>query len=317
MNHKFDNIHRFHKNVKIEKDDHFEHWILDREKLCYNFSKITYKRGTEALHKIISENSKEQALDRIFIKECQKCHNKFQANSGSQIRCENCYYVTTQCKQCSKNITTVWYHEKHFCCKNHQAIWAIRNTDSKNWIIAGRNSRTAETFKKISDWNKQDYTNHPERKLIAKYCLNSKDAQDRAKKTTFERYGVENIGLYAKYIEYDSSLNGKIKLQGSYEIRFAKILDKWYQERKILNWIKIQRSDIKYLGLDNKKHKYFPDFEITYLNGSKILVDTKNDYKLNLISEQHKIQEVINQGYPLQIVTIRDLEKLETTNNLL
>lgn len=88
-----------------------------------------------------------------------------------------------------------------------------------------------------------------------------------------------------------------IKLDSSYELEFAKSLDKnniVWKRPKSFTWNK-----------DNKSHRYYPDFFIPSLN---VYVDTKNDYlinnvnprfgitdteKINIVQEQNNIKIII------------------------
>lgn len=100
-------------------------------------------------------------------------------------------------------------------------------------------------------------------------------------------------GWYSsKRIEY----NG-IMLQSTYELEFAKDLDK-----NNISWI---RPDFFLYKLNGKEHRYYPDFYIESLN---VYVDPKNDFlinnvnkrlgisdkeKINLVEKQNNIQIII------------------------
>ena len=123
------------------------------------------------------------------------------------------------------------------------------------------------------------------RKRKTQYCgicfrkLPKDDAfKERMSKIAKERnFG----GITSKIRIWYKQKNGKeIWLQSSYEIEFAKILDKLN-----LNW---ERPEpLKWIDNFGKEHRYYPDFKV---NG--IYFDTKNDYLA--IKDIPKIEAVKN-----------------------
>lgn len=97
-------------------------------------------------------------------------------------------------------------------------------------------------------------------------------------------------------IAYVMKSGETVNLQSSYEVNFAKILDKlsigWERPEPLI-----------YMGLDNKLHRYYPDFKI-----GNIYIDTKNDYlaikdlpKIELVRVQHSVD--------LRIVKLEDINE--------
>lgn len=91
-----------------------------------------------------------------------------------------------------------------------------------------------------------------------------------------------------------------IHLDSSYEVRYAKILDKagveWIRPKKVL-WI----DD------DGKTHRYYADFYIPKYN---IYIDTKNKYLIE--RDRYKIEKVSKQNsITIKIVNIKDIENME------
>ncbi len=91
-------------------------------------------------------------------------------------------------------------------------------------------------------------------------------------------------------IHYKMKDGSSVYLQSSYEIQFATLLD----EMEIV-WCR--PNPFWYIGEDNKKHRYYPDFKI-----NNIYIDTKNDYLV--VKDKPKITAVREQNnIDLRIVT--------------
>ena len=72
-----------------------------------------------------------------------------------------------------------------------------------------------------------------------------------------------------------------IRLDSSYELRFAEDLDK--------NKIKWSRPKPLLYRLNGEEHRYYPDF---YLDDYDVYVDTKNDYLINHVNPKYGITDV-------------------------
>ena len=60
-----------------------------------------------------------------------------------------------------------------------------------------------------------------------------------------------------KWVEYESPTAGKVNLQGSLEVRFAKLLD-----ASGIRWERPTKDRFPYVGLDGLEHTYTPDFKV-------------------------------------------------------
>lgn len=69
-----------------------------------------------------------------------------------------------------------------------------------------------------------------------------------------------------------------IKVQGTYELRACKILDKWKEQKKILDW-EYTKDRVQYVGPDGKSHSYLLDFKVFRNDGSFYYVETKGYVK--------------------------------------
>lgn len=118
-------------------------------------------------------------------------------------------------------------------------------------------------------------------------------ASERAKKQGFGGWHASRSFDY----------NG-IRLDSSYEVKFAEDLDK--------NKIKWSRPKPLLYKLNDEEHRYYPDF---YLDDYGVYVDTKNDYLINHVNPKYGITDVekINLVSQQNNVKIYILDK----NNLL
>jgi len=174
----------------------------------------------------------------------------------------------------------------------------------------------SETKKKMKDAIRKNmetlgYRNSPatiEKMRIAKSKYDPA-ATEKRRQTCIKKYGVDNPGKLCLWQNYVTRFGKTIRLQGSYEVRFAKILDKWQDDNIVKSWEKT-RDKVSYIGLDNKNHDYFPDFKVIFYNRIMQYYDPKNNYLLSLPEVQHKIREV-SKKIPLQIIKEEDLKILE------
>lgn len=90
-----------------------------------------------------------------------------------------------------------------------------------------------------------------------------------------------------------------IKLDSSYELKYAKYLDS-----KKIKWIR--PNYFIWIDKKNNNHRYYPDF---YLINEDKYIDTKNEYLIK--KHENKIQRVIEQNnINLEIISKDDLDKL-------
>lgn len=103
-----------------------------------------------------------------------------------------------------------------------------------------------------------------------------------------------------KWYTFNSSIAGIVKLQGTWELRFAVCLDKLGR-----TWRANHNKDkFPYKSLDGKFRTYNPDF---YSGGEYYDVKGYFDEKA-----KHKINEIQNSGIKINLIFWEDLVKLET-----
>jgi hypothetical protein len=88
------------------------------------------------------------------------------------------------------------------------------------------------------------------------------------------------INKDCKYYKYNSKYAGLVRLQGTYELGFAKILDLLCDRNLFKTWIKNTKR-FKYIAIDNNEHYYTPDFEVIDIKDNNIFFETKGYTQLN------------------------------------
>lgn len=101
---------------------------------------------------------------------------------------------------------------------------------------------------------------------------------EETKKKLSEAAKRNNLGGWhtSKSFDYKG-----IKLDSSYEVKFAEDLDK--------NNIKWERPKPLLYKLNGEEHRYYPDF---FLPDYNVFVDTKNDYLINSVNPRFGITDI-------------------------
>ena len=103
-----------------------------------------------------------------------------------------------------------------------------------------------------------------------------------------------------------------IKVQGTYELRACKILDKMLELKKINSW-KYSPCRIKYTGVDGKLHTYLIDFGVESVTDDSYFVETKGFIREN---DELKWAAARAEGKTLHVWFNSELTKLEQEYNL-
>ena len=128
------------------------------------------------------------------------------------------------------------------------------NTKSKNKQFCSRSCGSSYTNKN--------------RKLSSKTKLKLSDSLKEQYKN-----GRLNYAGWTKWYELNTS-NGKIKVQGTYEVKAVEILEELKLKNKIKNW-EYTKDTIEYIGEDKKKHIYLLDFKVFEKNNTFYYIETK------------------------------------------
>lgn len=116
--------------------------------------------------------------------------------------------------------------------------------------------------------------------------------------------GRKVYGGTTKWIPYKN-----IKVQGTYELRTCKILDRWTENRSIRSW-KYAPARIKYIGTDGKLHNYIIDFRVNRNDGTFYYLETKGRVKEN---DELKWKAVRDAGNELIVWFLKNIEENEIT----
>jgi hypothetical protein len=116
---------------------------------------------------------------------------------------------------------------------------------------------------------------------IKKYCSNkcsgTINGNDKVDWVTVNRKSYQDGkrvgGGKTKWYQMLTS-NGKFKVQGNYEVRVCKILDRWKNDNKISNW-EYTNDRIPYLDSSGQKRTYLLDFKIFNFDGSYYYIEVK------------------------------------------
>lgn len=141
----------------------------------------------------------------------------------------------------------------------------------------------------------------------------------KCKKTWLKKYGVENplqnplvadkiiSGYKNSWHDYTLPSGKVIKLQG-YEKYGLDLLFETYKEKDIL-YKRSKMPEIWYVGIDNKKHRYYPDF---YIPKDNLIIEVKGryTYKADLDKNLLKRKATEQKGFNFLFMIIHD-KKLE------
>jgi len=219
--------------------------------------------------------------NKVAYKEkiCENCKEKYIPESGNQRYCGKCKFY---CKICKKEISN---SRNTFTCAS---CWQV---GEKN------NSKREDVKKKLSiaalgpnHINGMKGKKHKKSTLKLFSELRSGNKNPNFGKVT---YGTGRV----KWYSYISPIAGKVRLQGTYELRFASVLDKMGWE-----WKKTKDHFI----YDNGKHAYIPDFKITRRENETCLfyIDTKGWFNEK---EQNKIRKVREENDIILIIMDKNL----------
>ena len=118
-------------------------------------------------------------------------------------------------------------------------------------------------------------------------------------------------GGTTKWIQVETS-NGVIKVQGSYQQRMCRILDKMKELGDIQDW-QYTNDRISYVGIDNKKHSYLLDFKVVHNDQSTRYIQTKGRVQQN---DYCKWAATKQKGCNLQICFQKDIKDYEIKYNI-
>jgi hypothetical protein len=176
------------------------------------------------------------------------------------------------CKWCNKSFFSKQRRERKFCCIQHFRLWSKGNINknpiseekkekiSKYWKNRKRGANSIEHNKKISSARKG-----------MKFSKKHRESMSLKKIQSYES-GEYNSSFFGKQEKYISIKTKELNhSHSSYELTMMKKFD---NNSSIAYWTKNHKIKIPYI-LDENQHYYIPDFLITYVDGTKEIIEVK------------------------------------------
>jgi len=228
----------------------------------------------------------------------------------------------SKCIDCKKIITN-----KAIRCMKCNSIFLHLNTDLNKKISLGMKKngikrKTVIIICKYCGRKKEVYHNYKNQQTCSVSCAAKLRALDPvyinklSKALTAKEWSIINKKAYkdgklvaggtTKWIDIETS-NGKIRVQGSYEVRACKILDNWKLKGKITNW-EYTKDRIPYTDEEGNSHIYLLDFKVFNKNGTFYYIETKG-WKKEI--DDLKWKAAKEQGYKLKVWFDKQLIKYE------
>jgi len=208
-------------------------------------------------------------------KECKKCGRLISLSNVGKHNLACCekseYSVKDEWKQnngkykcpfCEKEFskkgisTHIW--RVHGNGKTHSSNEGFKDNSRIIWN-KGKTKEDNESVKKMAETLFMKYKNG---ELIPNF-KNCKHTE-KTKKIISEKLSKNNKGGRCKWYNFKRESGVITKVQGTWEYRFAKVIEKIDE-----NWIKIKKEkkhSYKWIDKDNKEHFYTPDFYSPKLN---------------------------------------------------
>lgn len=188
--------------------------------------------------------------------------------------------------------------------KNYNALNAHKGLahGKREWVLNfipwNKNKKLKPRSKKIKDKISKAMTNNPKNKGVASTKEREIERKIKISKTSIKNGiagGLRKGSGRSIKSWYNSPIAGKVFLQSTYELRYAK----WLDENKI-NWI--QNKKYFEYEFENKIRKYYPDF---YLIDEDCYVEIKGFKTIKDEAKWMKFPE------KLKILFKEDLDKLK------
>jgi hypothetical protein len=172
-------------------------------------------------------------------------------------------YQSITCEKCGKNF-------KSNVIKRHIATTCNRAPKEKRKRIGWNKglNKTDPRIAKIAKSVSRSLTGIKRGPLSEKQKLNLSVLQSERLLKGYADGSRQQAGGFCKWFEIDG-----VKVQGTWELRTAKILSKLKDFGKIKNWYRCPHRIIYFI--DGKPHTYSPDFEVERIDGSKFILEVK------------------------------------------
>lgn len=252
-----------------------------------------------------------------LFRECPKC--KKNISYVSKYVLKNAEKHQSVCKSCSarlrKRQKQIYIHQCEFCSQTVSSKKKQQRFCSRKCLHAflrqlsekpkeERNCITCETSFRVTFLSKKKYCSQEcaRKGSIGRLLtdVHKKQISDTRKRDWACGEVYENVkAARTKWHDYEDRLGRKLRLQGTWELAFAKWLD-----LKCFSFV-AHKGCIWYQDVKGDSRVYLPDF---WVDEWKCYVDVKNDY---LFSRSHeKINSIQKTGVPLKILLKSDLIEL-------
>lgn len=241
----------------------------------------------------------------------------------STLKGRRSFDVERLCKECGKSfVVRDTKKATHFCSVTcgHRYSQRFMDTEklsstmiekvSRNEFVSwNRGKRTARRTKYTCTQCGKTFEQSLSESRTNRICVCSTECRKRLLpmvqsenlKRQYEN-GRKVFGGTTKWIPYKG-----IKVQGTYELRTCKILDRWVESGRIHSW-KYSPTRIRYVGVDGKSHNYIIDFRVNRVDGTFYYLETKGRVKEN---DELKWKAVRDAGNELIVWFLKDIERNE------
>lgn len=192
--------------------------------------------------------------------------------------------------------------------RNNKNIYHTLPEETKNNMLwsKGLTKDTNETLRVVGENLSKKYKNG-----ILKHSWSGRSHTKETKQKISNSASASNNGyVKTKYYEVFSKYQNKlVKVQGSYELKYALVLNE-----QNINWIRDRKINLKYkLHDDDYIHTYYPDFYLVDLNE---YIEIKGFFwrsKDGKVDDYRKMQKVLecNRDKNIVIYFGKNLEKIE------
>ena len=172
-------------------------------------------------------------------------------------------YRLMTCDGCGKEIAANVFN-RHVTRSCGKVIEKKKRVAWNKGLSCSTDERVANLGRSIS----VALTGKPGRPLSEKQKKNLSALQSQRLKDGYADGSRGQYGGYCKWFEVDG-----VKVQGTWELRAAKILSLWKRDNKIKNWSRCPHR-VPYV-LDDKQHTYSPDFLVERTDGTKYILEIK------------------------------------------
>jgi len=259
---------------------------------CIVCRQVKSSKGIHS-HYIIAHTPRGKEAHKTAVKSMLKTRAMtINPSTLHSLKLQKIYYtLPNKCQSCGSIIP---YNKRHnkFCNHSCSAAHTNKQRHKDGWRLSdlARNKISNATRHRNKNRKKPEFTpvsfcSICKKAFAGKRYTCSEECLNLHYRNNALRYQFGHKGIRQGKSENRPDSSGRIiRLESSYEIQFAKILDS-------LNIKWIRPKPLPWTDKENKVHNYYPDF---YLLDYQIYFDPKNDYLIK--KDADKISRVIKQN---------------------